>query len=119
MRQAGRQAHPLLVIVLPATANTTLGLPIEHPASVPALPLRRLYSKPLAAAFEKRADLRVTICAALRRVCTQNRAALAAAGQPVGQADPCAAAGGEEGGSPEEQAHLEVPDSYTAEMAQE
>ncbi|PSC74246.1 ARM repeat superfamily [Micractinium conductrix] len=79
----------------------------------------KLYSKPLAAAFEKRADLRVTICAALRRVCTQNRAALAAAGQPVGQADPCAAAGGEEGGSPEEQAHLEVPDSYTAEMAQE
>lgn len=61
----------------------------------------RLYAKPLAAAFEKRPDLRVTICHALRRLCTQNRAALAAAGQPVGHADPCAVmsgGGGDEDG---------------------
>ncbi|PRW60392.1 ARM repeat superfamily [Chlorella sorokiniana] len=85
----------------------------------------KLYAKPLAAAFEKRADLRVTICHALRRLSTQNRAALAAAGQPVGHADPCAVmsgGGGDEDGlaaSQEEQAHLDVPDSYTAQVALE
>ena len=42
--------------------------------------LRRLYSKPLSQAFERRADLRPTICQALTRVCVQTRASLASYG---------------------------------------
>lgn len=84
------------------SVQTLLSYSINVPTVLPLHPPnRRLYAKPLAAAFEKRPDLRVTICHALRRLCTQNRAALAAADQPVGHADPCAVmsgGGGDEDG---------------------
>ena len=88
--------------------------------SVP-LPLLncRTYAKLLAAAFEKRADLQVTICHALRRLCTQNRVVLVAAGEPVGFADPYGSGEEEEPASQEEQAHLDIPDSFTPEMARQ
>ncbi|KAL4855011.1 RRP12-like protein [Chlorella vulgaris] len=79
------------------------------------------YAKLLAAAFEKRTDLRVTICRALRRLCTQNRAVLAAAGQAVGFADPYGSTEEEEAaaGGQEEQAHGDIPADYTPDMALE
>lgn len=84
-------------------------------------PGSRQYAQLLAAAFEKRAELRVPICHALRRLCAQNRAVLAAAGEPVGHADPSAVAAGagddEAAASQEDAPHLEIPDGFTPEMA--
>ena len=114
--------------LLPPPPPAAARLPLTAaPRPLPRVPRpSRQYSKPLAAAFEKRPDLRVVICHALRRLCTQTRAALAAAGEPVGHADPCAVAsagvGGDEEGAPvsqEEEAHLDPPEGYSADMARE
>ena len=62
----------------------------------------------------------MTICHALRRLCTQTRAVLAAAGEPVGFADPYGSGEEEEtAASQEEQAHLDIPDNFTPEMARQ
>ena len=91
LRPATAQRYTCL-LACTAALSPGCGLPGCCCPSPPRAP--RLYAKPLAGAFEKRADLRVTICHALRRLCTQNRATLAAAGQPVGHADPCAVMSG-------------------------
>lgn len=107
---------------------TDSSVPPPAPGAPRAPPLRRQYSKLLAAAFEKRPDLRVVICHALRRICTQTRAALAAAGELTGHADPCAVLSGGSGGgddegwlavSQEEAAHVDIPDGFTVETARE
>ena len=60
------------------------------------------------------------ICQALRRLCSQNRAVLAAAGETAGFADPYSVGDAEEeaaAANAEELVHLEVPASYTTELA--
>lgn len=103
-----------------STAQQTRILTCLSAASPHRTPSRE-YAKLLAAAFEKRTDLRVTICRALRRLCTQNRAVLAAAGQAVGFADPYGSTEEEEAaaGGQEEQAHGDIPADYTPDMALE
>lgn len=97
----------------------------------------RKYSKDIAAAFEKRTDLRPSICSALLRLCLQTKYALQHHHQPAGHADPCAGKGAEDDEShrhhshredddeqleemPHEETFLsEIPETYTAAVAQE
>jgi hypothetical protein len=48
-----------------------------------ANPPRRQYAKDMAVVFERRPEVRVAICTALRRLCVQNKLVLKAHGQQV------------------------------------
>ncbi|GAB4822579.1 hypothetical protein N2152v2_009625 [Parachlorella kessleri] len=77
----------------------------------------RQHAKELAAVFERRPEVRPAILTALRRLCVQNKLALKAHGQQVGFPDPSNVRD-DEACVEEEQAHLDIPDTYTQEVAQ-